>query len=463
MCLMVLCSVSTVLFNANPLMRFDGYYMLADWLEIPNLRDRANRFLNNLFLNKCLGVETPPEPYMAPSRKLLFVGYAVGSWVYRWIVTFGIVWFLSGFLDPKLKVLSRMLALLSLASMFIWPVFRMVKNIRQRGRLPDMKRNRVYITLAVFAVVLGLFAFLPLPVSRVRDAGLMTLDPAYATPLTAPDNVTLVRVEVSEGERVTRGRLLAEFRSLEHEAKMDDLSAQIAAAEARVGRLNAEAAAAVPANRDTLKTQADQARVELQRYTDERDRLERQNARTSHLHAPRDGFAMGVPRATDIGRLFDPNDRGGKTVMTVGDPEKLVVKIPVASLDFRQLQEDLAEKGELEAAVHAPGRHDRVYVGKIRRLPPVTVQEGQRSGGPQIPVQLTQRGGGPLAVTQGGDNGQELIPVAPVYLVEVEVIDPDSSLRPGTLVQVKVYCKWRSAAWWVLRKLAEATDAGLYQ
>ena len=43
--LMVVCCVSTVVFNANPLMRYDGYYVLADWLEIPNLRDRSNRYL----------------------------------------------------------------------------------------------------------------------------------------------------------------------------------------------------------------------------------------------------------------------------------------------------------------------------------------------------------------------------------------------------------------------------------
>jgi hypothetical protein len=45
----------------------------------------------------------------------------------------------------------------------------------------------------------------------------------------------------------------------------------------------------------------------------------------------------------------------------------------------------------------------------------------------------------------------------------VELLDPDASIRPGTLVQVKVFCKWRSGAWWVMRKLAEATDVGLYQ
>jgi len=62
---MVVCSVSTVVFNANPLMRYDGYYVMADWLEIPNLRDRSNRFLKNAMLEHCLGVEVQPETYMA--------------------------------------------------------------------------------------------------------------------------------------------------------------------------------------------------------------------------------------------------------------------------------------------------------------------------------------------------------------------------------------------------------------
>src|SRR5207237_9682147 len=91
--LMVVCSVSTVVFNANPLMRYDGYYVLADWIEIPNLRERANRYLKNLFLEHCLGVEVQPEPYMATGRKLLFVTYAVTSYIYRREATFAIFYF----------------------------------------------------------------------------------------------------------------------------------------------------------------------------------------------------------------------------------------------------------------------------------------------------------------------------------------------------------------------------------
>lgn len=326
-----------------------------------------------------------------------------------------------------------------------------------------MKKNRVYVTLAVAVLVVVLFAFLPLPVSRVVDTGLVALDPAHATPLTAPEESQLLEVKVREGDRVTSGRVLAEFRSLEFEKKLDELNARIAAAESRVKKLKAEASTADPASRDALNRQVSQAENELDGLKTERDQDARRAAVVNSLVSPRAGFAMGVPRTADVGKRYDGSDRTGRTVMTVGDPEKLIVKLPVSSPTYRLLQEDLPSGGELAVEVHVSGRHDRVYTGRIRRLPPVTVQEGQRNGGPQIPMQLTQRGGGPLAVTQGGTDGQEVTPVSPTYLVEVEILDPDASIRPGTLVSVKVFCQWRSGAWWVIRKLAEATDVGLYQ
>ena len=78
-----------------------------------------------------------------------------------------------------------------------------------------------------------------------------------------------------------------------------------------------------------------------------------------------------------------------------------------------------------------------------------------------MPIQLTQRGGGPLAVKPGGDPNV-LQPLAQVYLVDVELADPDAAIDPGQLAVVKVHAKWRSAAWWVGRTLANALDVGLY-
>src|SRR5205807_9119248 len=112
--LMIVCSVSTVVFNANPLMRYDGYYILADWLEIPNLRDRSNRYMMRLCMEHCLGIEVHPEAYMALWRRVMFVLYAIISYIYRWVVTFSILYLMSMFLQPyKLGVVNLMLALIA--------------------------------------------------------------------------------------------------------------------------------------------------------------------------------------------------------------------------------------------------------------------------------------------------------------------------------------------------------------
>jgi putative peptide zinc metalloprotease protein len=66
-----------------------------------------------------------------------------------------------------------------------------------------------------------------------------------------------------------------------------------------------------------------------------------------------------------------------------------------------------------------------------------------------------------LAIKPGGDPNV-LVPLAQVYLVEVEMLDSDRAVGPGQLAVVKIHTKWRSAAWWVGRTLANALDLGLY-
>ena len=111
MATMFICSVNTIMFNANPLLRYDGYYVMADWLEIPNLRIKSTQFFAYLVQEKVLGLEIPVQSYMPRSRRILFVTYAVASYIYRWFVTFAILWFLSQVLKPyKLESVSYLLA-----------------------------------------------------------------------------------------------------------------------------------------------------------------------------------------------------------------------------------------------------------------------------------------------------------------------------------------------------------------
>jgi putative peptide zinc metalloprotease protein len=77
-----------------------------------------------------------------------------------------------------------------------------------------------------------------------------------------------------------------------------------------------------------------------------------------------------------------------------------------------------------------------------------------------VPLPLTQRGGGPVAVKPSQDPNVN-VPQSQQYLVTVELPHPDPAICPGTMVSVKIHCKWQTAAWRVWRAISSAFDLGL--
>jgi putative peptide zinc metalloprotease protein len=455
LCVMVLCSVSTVVFNANPLMRFDGYYILADWLEIPNLRDRSNRMLKNLTCEHALGMEVQPEPYMETWRKVLFVTYAITSYIYRWVLTFSILYFLSNWLKPyKLGALSALLAIAALGSMVGWPIYRLLKGLHKRGRFPDMKRSRVTVSSAILIAVLLAFFLVPLPISRVRQTGLVQIEPTLVQKVTVPSDGRLMVLHVHNGQRVTKGQMLAEFRSSKLEAEYksalgdrDKASAQVEAVKTRqkkateseeLKQLHDEFANATSLLREA-NSKVDLARSEM-------DDLRR-------LDAPCDGIVLGGPQPDDIGKLWEK--AAPTPFCQIGDPKELRVLVPVPPSDYRVLQQDMSKVDRLAVSIHFPGRGSDIVLGQVTRLP--------ESDAKEVPLQLTQRGGGPLAAKPNAPTADPNIqsPQSQQYLVAVEIINPDPAICPGTLAKVKIHCNWRSTAWWAWHKISSAFDLTL--
>jgi putative peptide zinc metalloprotease protein len=456
MSLMVVCSVSTVFFNANPLMRYDGYYVLLDWLEIPNLRDRSNRFLQNVFLEHCLGVEVQPEPYMQMSRKVLFVSYAIVSWLYRWIVTFSILLMLKRFLIPyKLEVVSDFMAIFAAGSLAGWPLFRLGKNIYKRGRLPDMKPLRVAVSASVVGAVLLFFLLVPLPVSRVRQQALIQIDPlsSHKVYVTVPG--TLDELRVHEGQHVRKGQVLAVLSSR-------DIEAQLLEAQTQAQIRKDQVEGAIPVQLRNVQDRAEKDRVasELTKLKGEKDMYEDQvkvlqrmkDALT--LVAPMDGIVMNSPHVNEIGKLWD------KSVETpfcsIGDPTNLEAIMPVTPADYSLLRWDsraLEQYGkELDVTIRVQGRDSMTWKGHLDPLPEQEARE--------VPPQLTSKLGGPLAVKPPSKAGQ-FVPQGQVYLVHVHFVNPDTAIEPGSLGQVKVHCRWRSGAWWCYRTVMGMFDIPL--
>jgi putative peptide zinc metalloprotease protein len=466
--LMVVCSVSTVVFNANPLMRYDGYYVLADWLEIPNLRERSNRFLSNLFLEQALGVEVQPEGYMELWRKVLFVGYAIVSYVYRWVVTFSILYFFYSFLRPyKLEVVSNMLVVAAVASMVGWPIYRMGKNIWRRGRLPDMKRLRVAATCTVAAVILGFLCFVPVPISRIRGVGLVQPHPDSAGVAVVRRSGYLQELKAQAGGAVTKDQVIAIFRDPEledqlitaltdyenHKAHLRLLQIQkdlTSSDPKQISQIDEEIAR-VTGKRDTAKTKA--------------ETLEKIRARDLVIRAPRDGIVGQSPRIDEVGKYFEAardQSQGPQPLFTVIEPGRVRVCLPVPTPDFNRLRENMQEVEDdrvrlgvdrpLSVSIRVHGLDSSTWKGKVARL--------DESEARTIPLALSNRAGGPVPIKPGNKSGA-LIPQTQQYLVYVDITDPDPAIQPGAFSQVKIYCRPETCLHWLWRKVNDTFNLRL--
>jgi putative peptide zinc metalloprotease protein len=459
LCLMVVCSVSTVVFNANPLMRYDGYYVMADWLEIPNLRDRSNRFLKNVMLEHCLGVEVQPETYMETKRKVLFIAYALVSYIYRWVVTYSILIFMSSFLKPyKLEVVSKMLAIASLASMVGWPLWRLGKNLHRRGRLPDMKTGRVVVSAIIVGALLVVFFTVPLPVSRVRQTGLVQLQDDAEAPVLLREDGRLEKLMVRDGQHVHKDEVLAELSNRELERKRDEAQTQldILRKQREAYKQQMESDRAMDKDRrDRLNRSRTDVEDSVARYQAQLETVEKQLG-SLKLVAPRDGVVINPPRPDDIGKFYDHNQP--VPFCTIGDPDKLRVLVPVKPADYRLLKQDreaLEKKSrDLPITIRVQGRDSHTWTGEWLVMP--------ESEAKTIPPQLANKGGGPIPVKPPpASDPNRLEPVDQQYLLSLGIKDPDKAIVPGSMAKVKIDCRWQSCAWWVWRTVNDTFDLGL--
>ncbi|MEZ6094343.1 MAG: biotin/lipoyl-binding protein [Pirellulaceae bacterium] len=161
---MFVCSVTTLLFNANPLMRYDGYYILSDWIEIPNLRQKASSLINQTLTNWLFEIEGKPDPFLPNRKRWLFVLYGVASVAYRWLITFSIFWFLYKVLEPYgLKVIGQMLAVTSLFGLLFGPVMAAKRFFTVPGRWAAVNRVRMATVGLVLVVLVMTVLSFPIP------------------------------------------------------------------------------------------------------------------------------------------------------------------------------------------------------------------------------------------------------------------------------------------------------------
>jgi putative peptide zinc metalloprotease protein len=198
---MIIGSVSSLLFNGNPLLRFDAYYVLADLLEIPNLYSKAQQQWFYFFQRYLLGIQTATSPAIDRNEWRWLTVYGFLAFFYRWFVTTGIVLFM---LDQWFPI-GLMLLTTSIITLIFMPLRKFYTWMT--GPALVAHRGRAFAGLAITVATLLVFAVaLPLPYA-VRAPGV--LEARQTTQLFARTGGVLSELKAQHGQRVAKGEVIA--------------------------------------------------------------------------------------------------------------------------------------------------------------------------------------------------------------------------------------------------------------
>lgn len=162
---MLIGGISTLLFNGNPLLRFDGYYVLADLLEIPNLGTRANRHLGYVVQKYAFGSgDAEPVTYLAWER-FWFATYGIAAFIYRLSIMFVIILYIGG----KFLIVGVLLAIWAVVTQGVVPFSKAVNFLMTSHKLKTNRPRAVMTTLGFLAGVGFLLFVMPFPHRTIVD------------------------------------------------------------------------------------------------------------------------------------------------------------------------------------------------------------------------------------------------------------------------------------------------------
>ena len=396
----LIAGVSTVLFNANPLLRYDGYYMLADLLEIPNLRARANRYLGYLCERYLFGRRgAAPVPSTAGERAW-FVLYAVMSFVYRVLVVVAILLFLG----EKLFLLAVVFAAVGVIGWFFVPAGKALVYFASSPRIRTVRLRAITVTVVLIALVGGALGLVPVPY-RSRSEGVIWVPEEALVRASADGFIT--RVLAKPGARVTRGQPLIELRDPLLPARMTEL-------EARRTELRARYDEQWPADR----ARADVIREELAYVTQQIDEVRGRMGDLTVRAAAAGTFVVPVPE--DLPGRFV---RKGELLGYAVESETVIVRtvVPQAAID-------LVRQRTARVDVRLAERLDEVVPAMIRRAVPGASEHLPTTA-------LGAAGGGQIAVDPRDERG--VTAIQRVFQVDLELPVPSRFLNVGGRAYVR--------------------------
>ena len=366
--------VTTILFNANPLIKFDGYYILSDLLETPNLQQRSKDYLYYLVKKFAYGVRNPRDPSHTLGERPWLVAYAIAAAIYRVIISVSIILFVV----DSLKYLGILLALTGIIGWVLVPIGKWVHYLLVNPELMRVRQRAQLVTVIVLVLLVGSLGLIPVPY-HVRGEGVvepMRVEEVFAGADGFIDHVLPSATDVKYDGRplvneynhdllIQRRKLLADrglYEAYYRQARSDE-----------------------PAKAQIVLGQIDAVNEKLKRVDDQIASL------------TIEPMFAGVWVSPDANKMCGRYAKQGESIGTLADMNSLYVRVVLDQYTGPWVARDSGEGSRVEMRVR--GRPGDLLAGRVSRV----LETGRR----ELPsAALGFAGGGALAVDTKDQQGK---------------------------------------------------------
>ena len=198
---MLIGGISTLLFNGNPLLRFDGYYVFADAIEIPGLGKRANNYYLYLIQRYLFDVKEVKSPVTADGETFWFLTYGAAAFVYRICIMIMITLYIAG----QYFFIGVALAFWAVFMQLVLPILKALRYLLKSPALSHRRERALSVSLGSLVFMLVLLFLIPLPLNTMAQGVVWMPEHSYVR---AANNGFIREILVNDGDVVKQGDAL---------------------------------------------------------------------------------------------------------------------------------------------------------------------------------------------------------------------------------------------------------------
>ena len=393
--------VSSLFFNGNPLLKYDGYYVLADAIGIPNLFQRSGQYWRYFFQRYLFGLAQAVTPATAPGETFWFVAYSICSLLYR----LSILWFICVYVTDKFFSIGVILAIWLVAVQIVFPLYKAVSYVLKSPSLGKKRKRAMMASASLGVLMAGLFGFMPVPSYTLAEGVIWLPDEAL---IKAEHDGFINKLEVKANQSIKKGDVVLHLND-------DTLEAKARVARAKLIELQSQ----FRAERESDLVKAEITKEEYRIAQSELEHLDTK-IQAMTVKAAKSGQIL-LPDADDLPGQYL---RHGEIIGYILDDQPPTIRMAIGQDNIGQLRERIAG-----IKVRLSNRPDEQLDAAILRFTPEATNK-------LFSPALATMGGGKIQVDPA--QSKELMTLEKIFWIDLKFSPKEKRIPLGTRVFVRI-------------------------